>query len=212
MMHRTFSQIAYGHDEYNTWQRVEIPFDNGGNLAIVLPAEGHFDELAGDAEKLSWAFGTCSTASLGEGAMGWAADSMPGWGVSVNSVMVNVTLPRFTIDSMFDSEATIKAFEKLGVTDAFSAGDADFTKMIDTGSHGENLYIGSILQGTRIEVNEAGAKAMSFTKVGADSVSAPVDNVEFTVDRPFLYSYVTPDGIPLFIGAVRNLGGVGGEN
>ena len=52
-------------------------------------------------------------------------------------------------------------------------------------------------------MNEAGAKAMSFTKVGADSVSAPVDNVEFTVDRPFLYSYVTPDGIPLFIGAVR---------
>lgn len=49
MMHRTFSQMAYGHDEYNTWQRVEIPFDNGGNLAIVLPAEGHFDELAGDA-------------------------------------------------------------------------------------------------------------------------------------------------------------------
>ena len=61
-------------------------------------------------------------------------------------------------------------------------------------------------------MNEAGAKAMSFTKVGADSVSAPVDNVEFTVDRPFLYSYVTPDGIPLFIGAVRNLGGVDGEN
>ena len=114
MMHRTFSQMAYGHDEYNTWQRVEIPFDNGGNLAIVLPAEGHFDELAGDAEKLSWAFGTCSTASLGEGAMGCAADSMPGWGVSVNSVMVNVTLPRFTIDSMFDSEATIKHSKNWG--------------------------------------------------------------------------------------------------
>lgn len=114
MMHRAFSQMAYGHDEYNTWQRVEIPFDNGGNLAIVLPAEGHFDELAGDAQKLGWAFGTCSSASLGEGAMGCAADSMPGWGVSVNSATVNVTLPRFTIDSMFDSEATIKAFEKLG--------------------------------------------------------------------------------------------------
>ena len=103
-------------------------------------------------------------------------------------------------------------FDTYLVDEVTSVGDADFTKMIDTGSHGENLYIGSILQGTRIEVNEAGAKAMSFTKVGADSVSAPVDNVEFTVDRPFLYSYVTPDGIPLFIGAVRNLGGVGGES
>ena len=77
--------------------------------------------------------------------------------------------------------------------------------MVDTGSHGENLYIGSILQGTRIKVNEAGAKAMSFTKASTDSASAPADNVEFTIDRPFLYSYVTPDGVPLFIGAVRNL-------
>lgn len=42
MMHRTFSQMTYSHDEYNTWQRVEIPFDNGGNLAIVLPAKGAF--------------------------------------------------------------------------------------------------------------------------------------------------------------------------
>ena len=204
--------MTYSHDEYNTWQRVEIPFDNSGNLAIVLPAKGHFDELAGNAEKLGWAFGTCSSASPGEDAMGCTADSLPGWGVSVNSATVNVSLPRFTVDSMFDSEATIKAFEKLGATDAFSAGDADFTKIVDTDSHGENLYIGSILQGTRIEVNEAGAKAMSFTKAGADFTSAPVDNIEFTVDRPFLYSYVTPDGIPLFIGAVRNLGGVGGEH
>ena len=112
-MHRTFSQMAYGHDEYNTWQRVEIPFDNGGNLAIVLPAEGHSTSWPAmprssvgrsvHARRLPW-----------RGAMGCAADSMPGWGVSVNSVMVNVTLPRFTIDSMFDSEATIKAFEKLG--------------------------------------------------------------------------------------------------
>lgn len=205
MMHRTFSQMAYGHDEFNTWQRVEIPFDNGGNLTIVLPAEGHFDELAGDAEKLGWAFGTCSSASLGEGAMGCAADSMSGWGVSVNSPTVNATLPRFTIDNTFDSEATIKAFEKLGVTNAFSVGDADFTKMVDASSRGENLYIGSIVQGTRIEVNEAGAKAMSFTKVSGDSGGAPADNVEFTVNRPFLYSYVTPDGVSLFIGAVRNL-------
>lgn len=138
--------------------------------------------------------------------MGCAADSMPGWGVSVNSATVNVTLPRFTIDSMFDSEATIKAFEKLGVTDAFSAGDADFTKMVDAGSHGGNLHIGSILQGTCIAVDEAGAKAAGFVKLGVEAISAPADDVEFTADRPFLYSFVTPDGVPLFIGAVRNLG------
>ena len=46
--------------------------------------------------------------------MGCTADSLPGWGVSVNSATVNVSLPRFTVDSMFDSEATIKAFENWG--------------------------------------------------------------------------------------------------
>ena len=89
---------------------------------------------------------------------------------------------------------------------------------IDNGYSLASDYQSTVKQTFEAEVtalpfgNQAGAKAMSFTKVGADFASAPVDNVEFTVDRPFLYSYVTPDGIPLFIGAVRNLGGVGGEN
>jgi hypothetical protein len=29
--------------------------------------------------------------------------------------------------------------------------------------------------------------------------------MDFIVDRPFLYEYTTPDGVPLFIGVVRNL-------
>lgn len=89
---------------------------------------------------------------------------------------------------------------------------------IDNGYSLASDYQSTVKQTFEAEVtalpfgNQAGAKAMSFTKAGADFASAPVDNVEFTVDRPFLYSYVTPDGIPLFIGAVRNLGGVGGEH
>jgi serine protease inhibitor len=67
------------------------------------------------------------------------------------------------------------------------------------------LFIGSIVQGTKIEVNEAGAKAAAYTKIGMKSTSAPVEHLDFTVDRPFLYEYDTPDGIPLFIGVVRNL-------
>lgn len=206
MMHRSFTRMAHGHDERNTWQRVEIPFDNGGGLIIVLPAEGHFDELAGDARKLEWAFGACTSFPLGARTPSCAADGPPGWNVSVESATVNVSLPRFAIESTFDSSDVITALKKLGVTDAFSVNDADFSIMTGPRSDGGNLHIGSILQGTRIAVDEAGAKAAGFVKLGVEAISAPADDVEFTADRPFLYSFVTPDGVPLFIGAVRNLG------
>lgn len=201
MMQRLFDGMVWARDNDNgTWQRVSIPFDNGGSLTILLPAAGHFDEIASDTQKLRWALGTC----LGE-EYGCAVDASAGWGVSSNPTLVNVRLPKFAIDSTFASGETIAAFEKLGVTDAFTPGTADLSKM--TASSTDELFIGSIIQGTRIEVNENGAKAAAFTKVDAKSGSAPAQPkyVEFTVDRPFIYALTTPDDVPLFVGAVRNL-------
>ncbi|NMM97417.1 serpin family protein [Bifidobacterium olomucense] len=200
MMQHLFDDMVWAHDSDNdTWQRVSIPFDNGGSLTILLPAVGHFDEIASDTEKLRWAMSTCLDSEYG-----CTTDAPAGWGVAAEAVMVNVSLPKFTIDSTFPSDETIATFRQLGLTDAFTPGTADLSKM--TGSAAD-LSIGSIIQGTRIEVNENGAKAAAFTKMGVEAAGAPVEQqfVEFTVDRPFLYALTTPDAIPLFIGAVRNL-------
>ncbi|PJM79288.1 serpin family protein [Bifidobacterium scaligerum] len=201
MMQRLFDDMVWAHDSDNdTWQRVSIPFDNGGSLTILLPAAGHFDEIASDTEKLRWAMSTCLDSEYG-----CTTDAPAGWGVAAEAVMVDVSLPKFTIDSTFPSDQTIATFRQLGLTDAFMPGTADLSKM--TGSASDDLSIGSIIQGTRIEVNENGAKAAAFTKMGVEAAGAPAEQqfVEFTVDRPFLYALTTPDTIPLFIGAVRNL-------
>ena len=201
MMHRVFDSMVWAHDTNDTWQRVMIPFDNGGALVVLLPADGHFDEIAGDAERMQWALGTCANEPYG-----CVTDAAPGWGVSSEPRTVYVSMPVFTIDSMFASDETIATLKSLGVTDAFDDASADFSGMTADESQGiGRLFIGTVVQGTRIEVNEHGARAAAFTKSGTDSAGAPADPVEFTVDRPFLYALTTPDGIPLFIGAVRNL-------
>ncbi|MBT1174785.1 serpin family protein [Bifidobacterium sp. LC6] len=202
MMHQSFDGMVWAHDSNSTWQRISIPFDNGGALTVLLPAAGSFDSIIQDTEKLRWALSTCLGASFQYGCM---TDAPEGWGVAAEAALVNVALPRFTIDSTFASGDSIAALKKLGITDAFAPGTADLSKMTDAAPAGE-LFIGSIIQGTRIEVNEHGAKASAFTKAGFEAVSATTQpTVEFTVNRPFLYMLTTPDDVPLFIGAVRNL-------
>ncbi|RSX54324.1 serine proteinase inhibitor [Bifidobacterium goeldii] len=209
MMMKTFDTMIWAHDENETWQRVSIPFDNGGALTILLPKAGHFDEIAGNADKLLWAMSTClSRGEDGSSAGGYAcmADSAAGMGVSAESKEVFVRLPRFAIKNTFDPDDVRAALESLGMTDAFDATKADFGAMTERGDGAGNVYLSQIMQGTAIDVNEHGAKASAFTFADAEAGSAQVEDiVEFDVNRPFLYEYDTPDGVPLFIGAVRNL-------
>ncbi|KAB7785727.1 serine proteinase inhibitor [Bifidobacterium cebidarum] len=202
MMHQTFHGLVWAHDSNSTWQRISIPFDNGGALTVLLPAAGSFDDIIQDTEKLRWALSTCLGSSYQYGCM---TDAPEGWGVAAEPALVNVGLPRFTIDSTFASDDTTEALKKLGISDVFAPDTADLSKMTDSADSG--LFIGSIIQGTRIEVNEQGAKAAAFTQAGAEAAGAPAQQqvVEFTADRPFLYMLTTPDDVPLFIGAVRNL-------
>ena len=94
----------------------------------------------------------------------------------------------------------IKAMQEMGVTDAFNVDKADFSGMSDA-----QMFIGAIVQGTRIEVTEAGAKAAAYTQIDMELAMMPVETVDFNVDRPFLYEFESPDGLPLFIGAVTEL-------
>ena len=209
MMEQTFNSMVWTHDENDTWQRVSIPFDNGGALTILLPQDGHFDEIAGSEEKLLWAMSTClNRGENGTTAGGYAcaADSAAGMGVSAEPMTVFVRMPRFSINNTFASDDIRAILESLGMTDAFDATKADFSTMVERRSSSENVFLSQIVQGTTIEVNEHGAKASAFTHASIDSAGAPDEEIaEFIVDRPFIYEYDTPDGVPLFIGAVRNL-------
>jgi serine protease inhibitor len=70
--------------------------------------------------------------------------------------------------------------QSLGMTDAFSDGLADFSRL----STARNLVINIVKQKTYVDVNEEGTEAAAVTNVGVTLTSAPA-SVRF--DRPFLF-------------------------
>lgn len=162
------------------FRRLDKAFDDGSKLKIVLPDQKTAaNDLAGKTDSLRAMFN---------------AKSEP--------TEVDLSLPKFKIANTF--EDSISILKKLGIRSAFNPSRANFSKMTN---NQEPLYIGQIIQGTSIDVSETGVKAAAYTKI--DKTTAPnpgIDKSEpFIVDHPFLYEYDTPDGVPLFIGIVRNL-------
>ena len=97
----------------------------------------------------------------------------------------------------------IQTLQAMGITDAFNQRKADFSALSDA-----PLFISTILQGTHIEVSEEGAKAAAYTVIMMEagcSAPRPVERIDFIVDHPFLFELDSPDGLPLFIGAVTEL-------
>lgn len=103
------------------------------------------------------------------------------WTSSQNMSMRNVSLllPRFTVEESYDLGATVVA---LGMVDAFSPQDADFSGM--TGSRG--LVLSKVLHKSFVEVTEEGTEAAAATGVGIVVTSAPIYET-FHCDHPFLF-------------------------
>ena len=89
---------------------------------------------------------------------------------------------------------------EMGMGIAFG-GQADFTGINRYGG----LYIDYVKHKTFIEVNEEGTEAAAVTIVAIDKLSAGPQNIQFQVNRPFLYVITEKDtGAILFMGTVKN--------
>jgi len=119
-------------------------------------------------------------------------------GASDEAVMTS--LPKFS----YDYSITMNdALEALGMTTAFDAENADFSKL-GTSSDG-NLYIGEVLHKTFIEVNEIGTRAGAVSSVMMCGAGLPGHTV--TLDRPFVYMIIdNSTNLPVFIGTVMSVG------
>jgi serpin B len=110
---------------------------------------------------------------------------------------VAVTMPRWRYRVATDLGDTLVA---LGMTDAFDAGRADFSRMTAE----EQLAISFVVHQTFVAVDEDGTEAAAATAVGmADS--AVLRRHELVLDRPFVYVvHDTAHGTPLFVGRVSD--------
>ena len=112
---------------------------------------------------------------------------------------VLVEVPKIDIETSFDKKEFVNYLISMGVKEAF-LGTADFDKM------SEDMFIGDIIQKTKIKTDEDGLEAAAATAIMMKENAIafePEKPIEFIADRPFsFYIFTDVDNTPdlLFYG------------
>lgn len=156
---------------------VEKSLTNSGNMVFILPDEGVSPyDLLSDTEALTY---------------------MMSGEANNTHIVINLSVPKFDVTSEMELSDALK---QLGIQDVFS-GDADFTPVCD-----EQLVLDKIQHAARVTIDEEGVEAAAFTvEMMAGGVLPPEDQVDFVLDRPFIFMIKGNDGSILFIGIVNQL-------
>ena len=167
------SESHAGAARYGTVQLLDLPYAGGAyRMTIAMPDEpAAIDSLLADLTLDRWIE----------------------WVGALDSAELFVSLPRFALSSDI---SLVDALTALGMGVAFSAQDADFSRML--GARGP--YITNVKHKTWVEVNEEGTEAAAATSVGVGVTSV---SPSVTVDRPFIFVIRERlSGTILFIGKV----------
>ena len=111
---------------------------------------------------------------------------------------IHLSLPKFDVVQQQD---LIQGVKKLGVTDIFDPWTSDFSSI----SSIKNLFISQINHAARVTIDEEGCTAAAFTvfEAAAGGTPSEVEEIYFTLDRPFLFLVTSRDHLPLFAGIVK---------
>ena len=113
-------------------------------------------------------------------------------------VTVHLSVPKFDVSSDMDLISDLKA---LGVTDVFDPAISDFTPM--TSDVGE-ICLSQAKHAVRVKIDEEGCTAASYTVMAAVAAGLPPEEeVDFVLDRPFVFVITGMGEMPLFIGIVN---------
>ncbi len=175
-MHQTLEEHTYYYGD--TYGAVALRLEDGGQMWLILPDEG------------------ITTRQLLQ--EGDCIDTVLGINRQERTMDVILTLPKFDISSNMNLTEPI---QDLGVTDAFNGATADFSPLI---SDVKGVFVDTITHAARVKIDEEGLEAVAYTVIIAPGSTPPkdIDEIEFTLDRPFLFVITSPDGLPLFAGTV----------
>lgn len=177
-MNRTFTQYTYYWGE--NFGAISLELTGGNRMWLILPDEGFTtaDILASD-DYLRMTLDPNT------------------WGKK-NMYKIKLSLPKFDIVSQQDLIAGMK---NLGVTDIFDSAISDFSPMTDT----PYLKVNQINHAARVAIDEEGCIAAAFTVIEAagEGMPAELKEIDFILDRPFLFIVSSRDNLPLFSGIVN---------
>lgn len=163
---------------------VSQKIDRYGAMWFLLPDEGvDIDELLEDGQVLEFLL---------------SDEKRAGWKNS-KFLKVNLSIPVFDISSRIELQDGLEA---MGVTDIFDPSVSDFSAM--TKAQG-NISLSKADHAARVAVDEEGIAAAAYTVMLMDGggFMETEEEVDFILNRPFLFVIAESGGLPLFVGAVN---------
>lgn len=177
-----------GHNGTYFWGErfaaVSEPLDNySGTMWFLLPDEGvTAEELLEDPQIMEFLL------------MDAKWEQWPG----SKYLIINLAIPKFDVSSDLDLISGLRA---LGITDVFDPSVSNFSPMTEE----EGVYLSQAKHAARVAIDEEGVTAAAYTVMPAPGATGmlPEEEVDFVLDRPFLFAITGVDNLPLFVGLVN---------
>ena len=174
--------------EYNTvyygdgFSALGLSLQNSGRMWLLKPDEG-----------------TDAAALLqNEDALGFLLAN--GEWSQTQSATVNLSLPKFDVSSDLD---LLDALAQLGMPDVLDGTKADFTPL--TTANEDGIALTQAKHAARVKIDEDGCEAAAYTVLAPTetAIMLPEEEIDFTLDEPFVFAITGIDGLPLFVGLVN---------
>lgn len=176
-MHQSDSREYYWGNRFSATAK---NLESDGAMWLILPDEGiSAEELLKDNEVMDFLL---------------ARDAWE----NHEYLTVHLSVPKFDVASNLDLISGLKA---LGITDVFDENASDFSPLT---RETEGLFVSRADHAARVAIDEKGCIAAAYTVMAVCGAGAPpAEEVDFVVNRPFLFAITGGDGLPLFVGIVN---------
>ncbi len=171
----TFGMFYAGED----FGAMFLNFKEGGKMWFILPDEDKtIDDVLRSGEYIKMM-------------------SDPGeWGKK-KMLKIRYSVPKFDISSQIGLSEGLK---NLGVTDVFDVEKADYSPLTDSA-----VFVSEANHTARVVIDEEGCTAAAFTEmINGTAPMPPEDEMDFILDRPFIFAVTSDTQQPLFIGTVND--------
>ena len=180
----TFMNQTLGNDTYywgDNYGAVSLDLKDNSQMWLILPDEGTDINSVLQSNNL-WSM--ISTSSFEY--------------ENQKQMKINLSVPKFKVDASMELKNILG---DLGLTNTMS-GTADFSNLAPD----KALTVGSVTHAATVEINEEGVAAAAFTFIMEFGAVMPSENeIDFVLDRPFIFIIQSSDGLPLFAGVVNQL-------
>lgn len=174
-------QLTYGPYYWgDDFGAVSLRLEDSSRMWLILPDEGKSPaDLLSSGHALRLVLG------------GWLETE------AQKTLRVNLSLPKFDTGSNLHLE---EALQQLGICSVFHPNTADFSPLLS----GQGAWLDAVNHAARVKIDEEGVEAAAYTvMIAPGAAMPPEDEIDFVLDRPFLFFITSQDQLPLFAGIIN---------